>query len=159
MALVVGVLCAALLGMESTSSANGNGDMAGASAVEIRVVPGLSFLGFLIGAPFGGLIGAFWGRSGVVGIIGAVLVCLTGGFAGLTLAALLGAQTRIIVSGNSTSVQHGAPMPILVVGGSLGLILGALAVWWLDYRRTGQQVPVGPALQQATGHDAKTLCR
>src|ERR1700682_2791369 len=88
MAFVVGVLCAALLGIESSSSASGNGDQAGASAVEVTVVPGLSLLGFLVGAPFGGLIGTFWGRRGIVGIISAVLVSLTGGFAGLTAAAL-----------------------------------------------------------------------
>jgi len=137
MALVVGVLCAALLGIESSSSASGNRDKAGASAVEVMVVPGLSLLGFLIGALFGGLIGTFWGRKGLVGIIGFVLVTLTGGFVGLTAAALLGAQTRVAVSGNGVSVEHGAPMPVLVAGGALGLILGALGAWWFDSQRSG----------------------
>ena len=147
MAFVVGVLCAALLGTEATSSASGSGDNAGASSVQTMVVPGLSLLGFLIGALFGGLIGAFWGRKGLVGIIGFVLVTLTGGFAGLTAAALLGVQTRVAVSGNGVSVEHGAPMPVLVAGAALRLIFGALGAWWFDYRPSvsaKQQVPAEP---------------
>ncbi len=139
MALVVGALCAALLGIESTSSASSSGDTSGAGTVQVTVAPGLSLLGFLLGAPVGGLIGAAWSRKGLAGAVGSVLVTLTGGFAGLTAAALLGAQTRVSVSANGVSVEHGAPTPVLVAGAALGLVLGGLGAWWVDYRR-----PVGP---------------
>jgi hypothetical protein len=145
MALVVGVLCAALLGIESTSSASGSGDKSGAGTVQVIVAPGLSLLGFLVGAPFGGLIGAVWSHKGLAGALGSVLVTLTGGFTGLTAAALLGAQTRVAVSANRVAVEHGAPIPVLVVGAALGLILGGLGAWWVDYRRL-----VGPGRQIQT---------
>jgi len=92
-------------------------------------------------------IGAVWSRKGLSGAFGSVLVTLTGGFAGVTAAALLGAQTQVAVSANSVSVEHGAPVPVLVAGAALGLLLGGLGAWWFDYRQSvgpGRQIQADP---------------
>ena len=86
-------------------------------------------MGFLAGAPLGALVGALWGRGGVRGVVGLVLVALVSGFAGLLAAGLVGAQTRVSVSGTSVEMDHGAPMPVLIAGAAIGTIFGVMAAW------------------------------
>jgi hypothetical protein len=137
-ALVVGLLSAVALGV-GTSSGGGtrpNSQGAGAS-VETTFAPDAAALGFLLGAPLGALVGALWGRGGVRGVVGFVLVALVCGFAGLLVAGLVGTQTRVSFNATSVEVNHGAPVPVLVAGAAVGTILGALAAW-----RFGRRSPL-----------------
>jgi hypothetical protein len=148
MAFVVGVLCAANFGMETHHSASSNGDKSAVGTTQTIIGLGLLLLGFFLGAPFGGLIGVLWGRKGLVGALGFGLVTLTGGLAGLTMAGLLGAQTRVTVSGNSVSMEHGATTPVLIGGAALGLVLGALGAWWFSLGMARQSCDTEPVRPQ-----------
>jgi len=112
----------------SSGGAAVNGPGAGAR-VETVFAPDLAAFGFLLGAPVGGVVGSLWGRRGLGGAVGFALVTLLCGFAGLVAAGLLGAETRVTVSGNSRSVEHGPPTAVLLLGGALGTLLGALCAW------------------------------
>lgn len=128
-AIGVGSLSAVLCGVGLSSS--GSAGPAGASArVETVFAPGPAAGGFLAGALIGGLVGFLWGRGGLAGAVGFVLVTLLGGCAGLAVAGLVGAETRVTVSGNSVATDHGAPTPVLLGGAVLGIILGAIGAWY-----------------------------
>ena len=147
LALTVGLLCTATLSVGVIKSSSSSGDPPGANAsVQTVFDPVSAFPGFLFGAPIGGVIGALWGRKGLGGAIGFILVVLTGGFAGLVAAASLGAETQVTVSGNSVAVDHGAPTAVLVCGAFLGLFLGALGAWRFGYPpRVATRPPHAPA--------------
>jgi hypothetical protein len=68
----------------------------------------------------------------VRGVIGFGLVAIMGGVVGLVVAALLGAETRVSVSGGAVETYHGARPVVLVAGAALGMVLGGLAAWSLD---------------------------
>ena len=124
----VGLLFAAISGIQSSGGAESN--QAGASAsLQTFFAPEAAFLGFLPGALFGALVGTLWGRPGFCGVLGFVLVTLLGGVAGLMAAGLLGADTRMVVSTNSVYVDHGASPAVLVGGAVFGLVLSALGAW------------------------------
>jgi hypothetical protein len=154
-ALAVGLLFAALCGIEASGSGRAEPNQSTATAsVGTGFDAGSALLGWLLGAPLGGLAGALFGRRGLAGAAGFILVVLAGGLAGLVVAALLAAQTRVAVSGNSVSVEHGAPVPALVAGAALGLLLGGLGAWWIDYRRSvgpGRQIQAGPSAADRGG--------
>ena len=144
MAIAVGVLCAALLGIWPTSSSSSNAPEA--KSVQVVYEPGLAFLGFLFGTPIGGAIGKLWGRKGLGGVIGFILVALVGGFAGLVAATLLGAEARVTVSDNSVASEYGVPVAVMISGACLGLVMGALIAWWFGYpARTATRPPLVPA--------------
>ena len=148
-AVAVGLLSAAMFGI-GVSSSSGSEAATGpdrpVSSVRVETVfdPALAVVGFLLGVPIGGLAGFLWGRKGLAGAIGFVLVTLLCGFAGLMAAGLLGAETRVIVSGNSVSSHHGAPPIVLLSGALLGTVLGAIAAWYFG-RTTSSRDP-RPAL-------------
>lgn len=134
-ALAVGLLSAVALGVGTSSGGGTRPDQPGAGAsVETTFAPDAAALGFLAGAPLSVLVGALWGRGGVRGAVGLVLVALVCGFAGLLTAGLVGAQTRVAVSSTSVEVSHGAPVSVLVAGAGVGTILGALAALRLGRR-------------------------
>ena len=134
-AISVGLLFAALCGIGVASSGGSEVDQPGATAsVRTLFAPDLALLGFLLGAPVGGVTGALWGRGGVGGAIGGLLFTLLGGFGGMVVASLLGAQTNVTVSGNAVSVDHGAPMPVLVGGAVVGLAIAGLIAVRFGYR-------------------------
>jgi hypothetical protein len=144
-ALVVGLLFAAIcgIGVSSSGGAEVNQPVATAS-LQTTFDPGSALLGLLIGAPLGVLAGALWGRRGLAGVAGFILVTLAGGLAGLVVAGLVGAQTEVSVTGRTIVVYHGTAAEVLGGGAVLGLVLGALVAWWFGYR-TSRLVPAEPS--------------
>ena len=104
--------------------------------------PASALAGFLVGAAAGALVGTLWyvpryGRATAV-----VLLTALGGLAGLVAVALVGAQTIIVVSGNSVSAYHGAAPGVLVAGFAVGAAATALALWGvLSYARHPRSGP------------------
>jgi len=137
-ALTVGLLFAVAMGVSSASSSGVVSSSDGREAGQPRVVPGVqtvfspmfALVGFLLGTPIGAAIGFLWGRSGLSGALSLILVALVGGFVGLMAASLLGAETRVSVTDTSASVEHGAPLGVLIGGAALGVIGGAACAWW-----------------------------
>jgi hypothetical protein len=123
----------------TTDATPGAGRGEPSPGLQTVVSPGLSILGFLLGSPVGALVGFLWGRRGAVGAVGVVLVTLLGGFAGLVLASLLGAETRVTVSGNAVEMEHGPSAAALLGGAILGTALGALVAWHF-----GRTTPLQP---------------
>lgn len=130
-ALAVGLLVAALTGISAASSGvtTGDGVKPGVAAVQTVFSPAFALVGFLLGAPIGAAVGFFWSRSGPVGAFGIVLVTLLGGFVGLALAAQLGAETHVTVTGTGASMYHGASPGVVAVGAALGMAVGVLCAW------------------------------
>jgi hypothetical protein len=135
-ALAVGLLFAVALGVSaSTSGVASSSD--GREAGQPRVAPGVqtvfsptfALVGLMLGTPIGAAIGFLWGRSGLSGALGLILVTLVGGLVGLMAAGLLGAETRVAVIDTSASMEHGAPLGVLIGGGVLGVIGGAACAW------------------------------
>jgi len=127
-ALVTGLLFAALAGFHAGQSANGDG--AGTTAsVRVGLAPAPAVVGFLAGALAGSGVGFVWSRSHHTGRIGMALVVALGGFVGLALASLAGAESRTVVAGNSASMEYGAPEGVLAGGATAGAVLGAVIAW------------------------------
>src|SRR5689334_20374774 len=127
-ALTVGLLFADLFGVGSSSVGGTEPGVPGASArVETFFAPGAAALGFMLGAPQGGLAGWLLGQRGAGGVVGFVLVTVACGLAGVAVAGLAGAETRVTVTGTGAEVQHGARPAVLATGAVVGLVLGALA--------------------------------
>lgn len=135
-ALAVGVLFAVVTSVSVSRSPVVSKPRAESEIPTVQTVfsPLLALTGFMLGAPIGAAVGFFWGRSGLVGVLGLILITLTGGFAGLMVAALLGAETRVAVTDHSVSMEHGAPLDVLIGGAVLGLVGGGLCAWWFRKR-------------------------
>lgn len=127
-AVAVGALFAVALGVGTEGG--GRVDQTGSYA-EVRSVfaPGLAVLGFLVGAPLGAVVGIIWGRRGIGSLIGFGLVACFGALVGLVAAGLLGAETRMSVTANTSEAEHGPRPIVLAVGAALGLLLGSLTAW------------------------------
>ena len=132
-AVAVGVLFAVLFGVSAASSGAAS-DSGAIPSVQTVFSPIFALTGFLLGAPIGAAVGFLWGRSGLVGALGLILVTLLGGFVGLMLAAWFGAETHVTVTDTSVSMEHGAPLGVLIGGAVLGVIGGALFAWWFRKR-------------------------
>ena len=128
-AVAVGVLFAVLFGVSAASSGAAS-DSGAIPSVQTVFSPILALPGFLLGAA----VGFLWGRSGLVGALGLILVTLLGGFVGLVVAAWFGAETHVTVTDTSVSMEHGAPLGVLIGGAVLGVIGGALFAWWFRKR-------------------------
>lgn len=122
----IGLLFAAISGIGIQSSGE---HYQGETWAKFRPVfaPETAFIGSLVGAAFGALVRLLWGLPAFGRMIAGALVTLTGGIVGLMAAALLGAETTIIVSVNSVQGHHGTSPAVLGGGLILGLILGALS--------------------------------
>jgi F0F1-type ATP synthase assembly protein I len=129
-AIAAGLLFAVVSNVSvSGSAASGSG---GATpGVEMGYSPTVALIGFLPGALLGAGVGYLWSRQGTPSPFGLVLVTLMGGFAGLAAAALLGAQTVVAATNTSSSMEHGAPLVVLISGALLGIIVGAVCAWRL----------------------------
>jgi hypothetical protein len=129
-ALAAGLLFAVTLGVESSGAGGSGGDRTGAWASErTDLDPGPALAGLVVGAAAGGVVGLLWGRRGLAGAVGFALVTLAGGCAGLVVAGLAGAETRVTVTENAVSAYHGTAPAVLAGGAALGLALGALVAW------------------------------
>jgi hypothetical protein len=136
-ALAVGVLFAIATGVSvATSEPDANPRVA--PSVHTVFSPEFALVGFVLGSPIGAAIGFLWGRSGLVGVLGLLLVTLVGGFVGLMAAAFLGAETRTAVTETSVSMDHGAPAEVLIVGAVLGMIGGASVAWLFRPSKRGR---------------------
>jgi hypothetical protein len=134
-ALVSGLLFAVLNGLVAGQSPEGESDGAGASVrTELDIAPAAALVGFLAGAPIGMVAGVLWARPGVAGLIGMAAVAAIAGLAGLAVAAWAGAESRVVATGTSISVEYGAPPPILFAGAAAGVALGGLLAWRLRPR-------------------------
>jgi hypothetical protein len=135
-ALAVGLLFAVALGV--WSEGGGRVDQTGSYA-EARTgfAPGLAGLGFLAGALLGATVGIIWGRRGLGSLIGFGLVACFGALVGMVAAGLLGAETRISVTANTSEVEHGPRPIVLAIGAALGLLLGSLVAWRFSPARDG----------------------
>jgi hypothetical protein len=133
-ALVVGVLFAALAGLQAGQSLDDRGTTAG---VEFSFAPVAAVAGFAVGAIAGGLVGALWARRGFTGLVRMVLVAAVGGLLGLTVAGLAGAESRTVVEGNAVGTEFGPRPPVLVAGAAVGTVAGALVAWRFRPRPLG----------------------
>ena len=130
--LVLGVIFAIASGIVHESSSSSTSE---ANQLHSVTTMGTSFSftlaleGLLIGAVAGAVIGTLWFLPKYGRAAATVLLILVGGFAGLAAAGFIGAQTTMVVSGNSVSVEHGPPREMLVVGTVLGMVVTAVAVW------------------------------
>jgi hypothetical protein len=77
----------------------------------------------------GALIGTLWYLPRYGRAAAATLLTGVGGLAGLVTAALVGAKTTIVVTGNSVSADRSVPAGVLIGGFALGLAVTALALW------------------------------
>jgi len=135
-ALIVGVLFSIFIGVSASSAGVVLNSETGANqrvtpTVQTEFSPILALIGFCLGVPIGVMLGFLWGRSGLVGALGIILISLLGGFVGLMGAGLFGAETRVAMSDTAISVEHGPSNSVLIVGAALGTFLGALCAWWL----------------------------
>src|SRR4051812_6879623 len=99
--LTVGALAAAMFGVNLSSAS----DPAGTATTSVS--PPFALLGFLLGSAVGYIIGDLWNRTGVAGVVGSVLVVLVFAVAGIEVAALAGAETRVTVTETSREMTHG----------------------------------------------------
>lgn len=127
-ALVVGFLFAVLAGLDARHSLSSD-ETDTSARTEIGFAPVAALVGFVAGALIGTLSGILWTRPGMVGWVGMAAVTAAGGLAGLTVAALAGAETRTAVVGNSVSMDYGASAGVLAAGAAVGTVVGALAAW------------------------------
>jgi hypothetical protein len=145
-ALAGGLLFADVFGVGVPSAGGTTPGTPGASAhVETYFSPGPGALGFVLGASLGGLAGWLLGQSGAGGVIGFGMVTAASGLAGVAVAGMAGAETRVTVIGNGVEVEHGARPGVLAFGAVLGLAVGALMAW-----RFGTAVRHVPAGRLAT---------
>jgi hypothetical protein len=133
-ALVVGVLFATLAGLHAGQSLDDRDTTAG---VTFGFAPVAAVVGFAVGGGVGGLMGALWARRGLTGLVGMAFVVGVGGLLGLTVAGLVGAETRTVVEGTAVGTEFGATRPVLLTGAALGSAAGALAAWRLRPRPAG----------------------
>jgi hypothetical protein len=129
-AFVVGALFASLAGLHAGQSSDAGGNRFG-------FAPVAALVGFAVSGIVGAAIGELWGRRGVVGLVGMVLVVAVGGLLGLEVAGLAGAESRTIVEGNAVGTEFGATRPILLIGAALGTGAGALVAWRFRPRPLG----------------------
>jgi hypothetical protein len=142
--LFVGLLAAALLSLGSDGGGISSAPAGGTTPVTISATrktfsPSVAALAFAISAPLGGLIGMLWNRRGAARKVALILLVLLAGVAGSACAGIVGSQTRITVSAHSVERLDGAPLPVIVAGGVIGILL-ALACAWAASRR----FPAGP---------------
>jgi hypothetical protein len=128
--LTIGLVFAIPSGVSIESSNSLNGDQGTGAFVPVKSFHFSSALaGFLVGAMTGCVISALRYLPKIGPALVAVFLTGIGGLAGTMIAALFGARTTIVVTGNSVRGEHGAPDEILVVGAILGATLTALAMW------------------------------
>jgi hypothetical protein len=143
--LAFGVIFAIPSGVVLESAGTAAGNPSGSDiTVGMSFDPSSALTGLLLGTAVGALTGMLWYLPRYGTATAAVLLTAIGGLAGTVTAALVGARTTVIVSGNSMSMEHGAPSGVLVLGFALGVVMTALALW--SVRRSAWLQRADPAV-------------
>jgi hypothetical protein len=144
--VALGVIAAIPCGIVSESSTTAGVNQPGSvTKLGTSFDPASALVGFLLGAATGALIGTLWYLPGYGKAAAAALLTAVGGLVGLVVAALVGAQTHIVVTSNSVTADHGAPPGVLAVGFVLGLVTTALTLWGVRHWARGSRADTAVA--------------